>query len=86
MFQLVQTAQQGWQCPVCQRVYSPATVMCMSCPQPTITTTDTVTVTVCDHDWNEEMTAPSCRRCGTMKPTDFSWTPQILYPLGGSNT
>jgi len=23
---------QGWQCPICGRVYSPTTVMCFSCP------------------------------------------------------
>lgn len=25
-------AQQGWQCPCCQRVYSPTTPMCYYCP------------------------------------------------------
>ena len=24
-------AQQGWQCPICKRVYSPTTMMCMYC-------------------------------------------------------
>lgn len=24
-------APQGWQCPVCKRVYSPSTLMCMYC-------------------------------------------------------
>ena len=23
--------QQGWQCPVCKRVYSPSTLMCLYC-------------------------------------------------------
>lgn len=26
-------AQQGWQCPVCRRVYSPTTSMCYYCGQ-----------------------------------------------------
>ena len=33
--------QQGWQCPVCKRIYSPFTVMCYYCP--TTTTIDTGT-------------------------------------------
>lgn len=36
-------AQQGWQCPVCERVYSPSMVMCSHCPPriESTTTTDT---------------------------------------------
>jgi len=25
--------QQGWQCPVCKKVYAPSTPMCFDCPQ-----------------------------------------------------
>lgn len=32
-------AQQGWQCPVCKRVYSPTTPMCLYCGHGTITST-----------------------------------------------
>lgn len=34
-------AQQGWQCPICKRVYSPMTPMCYSCggEQKTVTST-----------------------------------------------
>lgn len=28
---LFSTAMQGWQCPICKRVYSPFTHMCMYC-------------------------------------------------------
>lgn len=28
---LFSTAMQGWQCPICKRVYSPFTHMCMCC-------------------------------------------------------
>lgn len=38
-------AQQGWQCPICKRVYSPTTPMCYYCGNTGTTTTDTVTVT-----------------------------------------
>jgi hypothetical protein len=27
--------QQGWQCPVCFKVYSPTTQMCLNCPEKT---------------------------------------------------
>lgn len=33
-------AQQGWQCPICKRVYSPSTVMCCYCGGDTVISTD----------------------------------------------
>lgn len=33
--------QQGWQCPICGRVYSPTTLMCISCPPKTTTAAGT---------------------------------------------
>lgn len=40
-------AQQGWQCPLCSTIYSPSTMACCKCTQPsTITTTDTITTNV----------------------------------------
>lgn len=37
-------AQQGWQCPICKRVYSPTTSMCFYCgnTETVITTTTTI--------------------------------------------
>jgi uncharacterized OB-fold protein len=35
--------QQGWECPKCGRVYSPTTIMCLSCPQTVKTNTTTNT-------------------------------------------
>jgi hypothetical protein len=32
-------APQGWQCPICGRVYSPVTAMCFYCGNTSITTT-----------------------------------------------
>ena len=29
--------RQGWQCPICKRVYAPQTHMCFSCPEKTET-------------------------------------------------
>jgi hypothetical protein len=38
--------QQGWECPKCGKVYSPTTIMCLTCPQKveTKTTTDTTPI------------------------------------------
>lgn len=32
--------QQGWQCPICKRVYSPSTMMCYYCGGNTVTSTN----------------------------------------------
>ena len=32
--------QQGWQCPICKRVYSPLTMMCYYCSGESKTSTD----------------------------------------------
>ena len=40
--------QQGWQCPICGRVYSPMTMMCLYCGNETETKTTTYTVSVPD--------------------------------------
>ena len=37
-------AQQGWQCPICKRVYSPTTLMCLYCGNYEETTTTTTTI------------------------------------------
>lgn len=34
-------AQQGWQCPGCQKIYSPTTPMCYYCPPQVTTSTGT---------------------------------------------
>lgn len=46
-------AQQGWQCPICKRVYSPFTPSCFCCGnEKTITTTDvTITTPVNEGPW-----------------------------------
>lgn len=38
-------AQQGWQCPICKRVYSPFTPSCLSCGGESITFTSNSTGT-----------------------------------------
>ena len=35
--------QQGWQCPICKRVYSPTTIMCLYCGNTEYNTTTTDT-------------------------------------------
>lgn len=39
----INAAAQGWQCPICGRVYSPTTLFCLYCGNETITTTTTGT-------------------------------------------
>jgi len=39
-------AQQGWQCPICKRVYSPTTAMCFYCGGDTKSTTATGPITI----------------------------------------
>ena len=50
-------AQQGWQCPVCKRVYSPTTPMCWYCGNGTVTTSTTTTVETpsSDIDWMKHL-------------------------------
>ena len=43
--------QQGWQCPICKRVYSPFTSCCLSCGAEGMTKTST--------DWIEHQKEPS---------------------------
>lgn len=49
-------AQQGWQCPICKRVYSPFTPCCFSCGAEGRTYTSTGTG-VTDIDWQKHTTA-----------------------------
>ena len=44
-------AQQGWQCPICKRVYSPLTFMCYFCGGEAVTSTGTGTFS--DIDWKK---------------------------------
>ena len=37
-------APQGWQCPICRRVYSPITPMCYYCGNGVVTTTTTTNI------------------------------------------
>jgi hypothetical protein len=42
---VTQVAQQGWECPKCGRVYSPAMVMCSYCPEQAVISSGTATCT-----------------------------------------
>ena len=39
-------AQQGWQCPICKRVYSPTTPMCYYCGNGVVTTSTSTNIEV----------------------------------------
>lgn len=68
--------QQGWQCPVCKRVYSPTVTMCFTCPS-TFTTTYTpfTQITHCPH--GKKFGEESCDQCP-------KWT--ITYTDGTNKT
>ena len=44
-YEFSQFAQQGWQCPICKRVYSPLTPVCMYCSNKEVTKSSTITIT-----------------------------------------
>ena len=44
-------APQGWQCPVCKRVYSPSYPWCIFCGNETTTTTTTTTIPQTPDNW-----------------------------------
>ena len=44
MYEFPMTAPQGWQCPICKRVYSPTYPWCIFCGNEQTTTTTTTTV------------------------------------------
>ena len=45
--------QQGWQCPLCGRVYSPTTMMCLYCGNSEESVTTAYTI---DYGYHEETT------------------------------
>lgn len=53
---------QGWQCPVCQRVFSPTTAMCLNCP-PRAESTATVTFTTGPRHCNLSGCGGTCGIC-----------------------
>lgn len=63
---------QGWQCPACQRVYSPSMVMCSYCPAEPVTTTGSGT-------------APGCS-CGTPIPCAWHLPPTTVTTTNHQGT
>ena len=54
----IENIQQGWQCPICKRVYSPTTMMCMYCGEEGATktyTTTSATRAINMFDWDKEL-------------------------------
>ena len=50
----VSGVQQGWQCPICKRVYSPNTMMCFYCGGECKTTTTTAfEIPYCEKEENK---------------------------------
>lgn len=63
---------QGWECPKCNRVYSPQTMMCIACPSMSgIATTNSVTESPCVFEPGgtiDGLYYPDfCKKCGKQK-------------------
>ena len=50
-YEFQELVQQGWQCPVCKRVYSPTTPMCLYCGNGEVTTRTSTNVGDTMIDW-----------------------------------
>ena len=50
----VDFAPQGWQCPICKRVYSPITPMCYYCGNGVVTTTTNIETPKTEEDFTEK--------------------------------
>lgn len=51
-------AQQGWQCPICKRVYSPFTPSCFYCGNEQTITTTGATISANEGDWAIDVKSP----------------------------
>lgn len=65
--------QQGWQCPICKRVYSPSTPCCFTCGGESITTTSTDDfVTEDDYVYNKKKHRYEYKYVPVLNPTNFT--------------
>lgn len=55
------TAQQGWQCPLCKRVYSPFTPCCLYCGAEGMAKTSTDTNSTSCTDWQKQQSITIAR-------------------------
>ena len=74
-------AQQGWQCPICKRIYSPFTPMCYNCGGEASTSTpfcgSDPTTTGHTLDWmkHDSTTSPN---------TEIRWTDKVSLDCDGN--
>lgn len=65
--------QQGWQCPICKRVYSPSTPCCFYCGDNSTTTTNTNGfITQDDYIYNKKKNRWEYKVLPDHKPTNFT--------------
>jgi hypothetical protein len=61
---------QGWECPKCNRVYSPTIIMCIHCPTRKVTTNGTSSISF-THSFSSNIPSPTnktkCSICGLEK-------------------
>ena len=70
-------APQGWQCPVCKRVFSPSTPWCYFCGggEEKMVTTTNVTVS------GETQGMVECSKCGHLLQKDWNWCPWCRWEM-----
>lgn len=62
--------QQGWQCPICKRIYSPFTIMCYYCSGESKTSTNVNSTGNIDWQKHQSIT--------TASSTSISFPPELL--------
>ena len=62
--------QQGWQCPICKRIYSPFTMMCYYCSGESKTSTNVNSTGYIDWQKHQSIT--------TASSTSISFPPELL--------
>lgn len=88
-------AQQGWQCPICGRVYSPTTPMCYYCGGESVTTTSsTFPITTkgepCQpadkkgDDENKSVSYTVCDKMSGMNINDFGKNISPTFKVSGA--
>ena len=67
---VVTGAQQGWQCPQCNNIYSPWNHECNNCNrQEAYKFTSTTQTVFCQHEFETTTAGSRCKKCGSNELT-----------------
>lgn len=80
-------AQQGWQCPLCKRVYSPFTPCCLYCGAEGMTKTSTDTNSTGYVDWQQQQSITTAKYIPREDTTTTLSMGEctITYPIKGKD-